>query len=91
MTYYTEAQQRVITRAEATRALRAMVAASGADPHQYALHSGRIGAATRLAAAGASDSAIMAAGRWKSTKFMVYVRASLAETQRRMEVLTTVA
>ena len=45
------------------------------DPLQYALHSGRIGGATQLAAQGATNVQIQRAGRWKSLAFMVYVRA----------------
>ena len=65
-----------VTRKEATSVLRSMVKGLGADfkPASYALHSGRIGGATALAAAGLTDAAIMAAGRWKSDAFMVYVR-----------------
>lgn len=66
---------KVISRAVATKALRRMVSSLGRDPAQYALHSGRIGGATQLAAQGASDIQIQRAGRWKSLAFMVYVRA----------------
>ena len=41
---------KVITRTVATKALRRMVSSLGRDPMQYALHSGRIGGATQLAA-----------------------------------------
>lgn len=78
----------VATRKTATRALRAMVARQQiCRPEEFALHSGRIGAATQLAENGMSDSAIMAAGRWKSTAFMVYIRPSIGEAQRVSEVL----
>ena len=66
---------KVITRSEATRALRLLVSCVGREPSQYALHSGRIGGATHLAAQGASELQIQRAGRWKSLAFMVYVRA----------------
>lgn len=65
----------VISRAAATRALRILVGSLGNDPQQYALHSGRIGGATHLARCGATAIQIKLAGRWKSTAFMVYVRA----------------
>lgn len=65
---------KVVTRGEAVVALRRMVACAGKDPAQYALHSGRIGGATQLAAQGVSDLQIQRAGRWKSRAFMVYVR-----------------
>ena len=54
---------KVITRTVATKALRRMVSSLGRDPMQYALHSGRIGGATQLAAQGASDIQIQRAGR----------------------------
>ncbi|CAM9899729.1 unnamed protein product, partial [Choristocarpus tenellus] len=41
---------------------------------EYALHSGRIGGATRLASMGVSELVIQRRGRWKSKAFMVYVR-----------------
>ena len=66
---------KVITRSEATRALRLLVSCVGREPSQYALHSGRIGGATHLVAQGASELQIQRAGRWKSLAFMVYVRA----------------
>ena len=74
MTRRTTAGWRVITRTEAVAALRTMVASVGRDPTQFALHSGRIGGATQLAAQGMSDLQIQRAGRWKSRAFMVYVR-----------------
>ena len=52
-----------ITRTVATKALRRMVSSLGRDRMQYALHSGRIGGATQLAAQGASDIQIQRAGR----------------------------
>ena len=67
---------KVITRIVATKALRWMLSSLGRDSTQYALHSGRIGGATQLAAQGASDIQIRRAGRWKSQQaFMVYVSA----------------
>lgn len=68
-------QWHVVTRLEAKTALRLLVSAAGRDPKQYALHSGRIGGATQLACRGASEIQIQRAGRWKSSAFMVYVRA----------------
>ena len=48
---------KVITRTVATKALRRMLSSLGRDPTQYALHSGRVGGATQLAARiGHSDS-----------------------------------
>ena len=64
----------VLSRSEAVAALRLMVGSSGRDPMQFALHSGRIGGATQLAAQGLSGLQIQRAGRWKSRAFMTYVR-----------------
>ena len=65
----------VFTRTEAVAALRLMVGSSGRHPAHYALHSGKIGGATQLAAQGISELQIQRAGRWKSRAFMTYVRA----------------
>ena len=64
------------TRARATAALRLMVASAGGgeDPRLYALHSGRIGGATQLAAQGATQTQIQKAGRWKSDSYFVYIQ-----------------
>ena len=50
-------------------------------PEKFALHSGRIGGATRLAAMGASSRVIQREGRWSSSAFMVYVRANMEDPQ----------
>ena len=65
----------VVSRSEATFALRDMARRVGANPVDFALHSGRIGGATQLAKQGASVIQIQRAGRWKSSAFMTYVRA----------------
>ena len=75
MQTYSVAGWRVINSREAIHALRVIVGGVGRDPLQYALHSGRIGDATQLAAQGATNVRIQRAGRWKSLAFMVYVRA----------------
>jgi hypothetical protein len=83
MAYIRDGKERVVSRAVATAALRAMLRGQGVvNVERYALHSGRIGAATKLAAEGHSDSAVMAAGRWKSTSFMAYIRPSTCESDR---------
>ena len=51
-----------------------MVDCSGRDPMQFALHSGRIGGGTQIAAQGISELQIQRAGRWKSRAFVTYVR-----------------
>ena len=65
---------KVITRTEAVVALRMMAVSAGKDPAHFALHLGRIGGATKLAARGMSEFQIQRAGRWKSRAFMVYMR-----------------
>lgn len=87
MTRLTTAGWKVVTRSEAVAALRMMVACTGKDPAQYALHSGRIGGATQLAAQGMSDMQIQRAGRWKSRAFMVYVREAGEGEQKVSAVL----
>ena len=76
MQTYSVAGSRVINCREATHALRVIVGDVGRDPLQYALHSGKIGGTTQLAAQGATNVQIQRAGRWKSLALMVlYVRA----------------
>ena len=56
---------KVFPRMEAATALRLIVGFSGKDPMQFALHSGRIGGGTKLAAQDFSEFQIQGAGRWK--------------------------
>ena len=65
---------KVITRTEAVVALRMMAASASKNPAHLALHSGRIGGATKLVAQGMSELQIQRAGRCKSRAFMVYMR-----------------
>ena len=44
-------------------------------PEEFALHSGRIGGATKLAARGVPEAVITKEGRWSSDSFMMYVSA----------------
>ena len=74
MTRRTASGWKVITRTEAVAALRVMTASAGKNPAQFALHSRRIGRATKLAAQGMPELKIQRAGRWKSRAFMVYMR-----------------
>ena len=48
-------------------------------PEEFALHSGRIGGATRLAAKGVPEAVIKKEGRWSSNAFMAYVRANMQD------------
>ena len=65
---------KVITWTEAVVALRIIAASAGKNLAQFALHSGRIGGATKLAAQGIPEFQIQRTGRWKSRAFIVYVR-----------------
>lgn len=67
--------QRAAPKEETLRnTLRTGAKALGLDPIRVTLHSLRIGAATTLAAAGASDYTIKQAGRWASDCYQRYVR-----------------
>ena len=57
-------------------------------PEEFALHSGRIGGATRLAGMGASARVIQREERWSSSAFMVYVRANMEDPQWVSEALS---
>lgn len=47
---------------------------------EFALHSGNIGGATRLAAIGASPSMIQQEGSWSSNAFKVHVRVNIDDS-----------
>ena len=70
----------VWTYGQALRALREVVAESGQDPAEFALHSLRIGGASRLPAGGEmSERVIQREGRWKSDAYKVYTRSSMED------------
>ena len=48
-------------------------------PEEFALHSERLGGATRLAVRGILEAVLMKGGRWSSDSFTVYVRADLED------------
>jgi hypothetical protein len=81
-TYADGDRWRVWTRNQATVSLRELVGRQGLVSEEYALHSGRIGGATRLAAGGVSTLEIQRQGRWKSDAFMMYVRATREEEDK---------
>ncbi|CAM9742037.1 unnamed protein product [Sphacelaria rigidula] len=58
------------TQGQATKPLRALVAAAGANPYEYALHSSCIGGATQLSAGGISPDILQKEGRWKSDVYL---------------------
>jgi hypothetical protein len=91
---YTESTNRAtvvktVTSKLATSYLRHMVSAAGQSARaiNYILHSG-IGGATALAAAGVADSAIMAAGRWKSDAYLRYIRPTRQDAAVAAKALT---
>lgn len=63
-----------ITRDYVSKSLRAILALTPYNSPRYNTHSFRIGRATDMAAAGASDRQIMLAGRWKTLAFLKYIR-----------------
>ena len=88
-TYADGERWRVWTRNQATVSLRDLVGKQGLVSKEYALHSGRIGGATRLAAGGVSTLEIQRQGRWKSDAFMMYVRATREEEDKVSRVLAS--
>lgn len=81
----------VISRDEATEALRRMIDSIPSDypAAEYALHSGRIGAATQLASQNASQQVIQAAGRWKqASSFAPYIRPNSGDAATISAALT---
>ncbi|CAM9916838.1 unnamed protein product, partial [Hapterophycus canaliculatus] len=71
---------RVWNEREATAALRAIFEHQGLNPAKYALHSGRIGGATRMASIGLSIYGIQ--GRWKSDAVGMWITSNVeAETR----------
>ena len=79
---------KVITKTEAVVALRMITASAGKSGDHFALHSGRIGGATKLAAQGMSELQIQRTGRWKSWTFMVYTRDAGEGAQKVCATLT---
>ena len=62
--------------------MREVVAESGQDPAEFALHSLRIGGASCLAAgSGVSDRVIQRKGRWKSDAYKVYTRSNIKDCE----------
>ena len=65
-----------LTRAALVTHLQTALSHAGIEHSNYTGHSFRIGAATAAAQAGYSDSFIQSLGRWKSSAFVAYIRAS---------------
>ena len=72
----TAGEKRVFTlsKDEYSQRLKQALRDIGVDDTKYGTHSGRIGGATMLWEAGASDSEIMELGRWKSDCWKIYCR-----------------
>ena len=60
-----------------SKKLRSALSMALFDSFEFNTHSFRIGRATDMAAAGASDRQIMIAGRWKSLAFKKYIRPAI--------------
>jgi hypothetical protein len=95
MTAYWEKKEgekvmKIVSKKMAVGALRVMLREIGVaevEVLQYSLKSARAGGATALAAAGVSEGAIMAAGRWRSNTWKVYVRPTIEEARVVSEAL----
>ena len=84
---------RVWRHGQALRALREVVVQSGGEPSAFALHSLRIGAATKLAAGGdVQDRVIQREGRWArdSNTFEIYTKRNTVDFRRVSEKLAKV-
>ena len=79
MTVFRAGAQSMVTRAEVTELVQAMVVAAGRDIDNVGIHAMRVGGATTLAAAGMSERAIKLAGRWRSEAYKVYIRDNMAD------------
>ena len=65
------------------RAIKEVVAESGRNPDEFALHSLRIGGATTLAAGGdISERVIRREGWWRSDAYKVYTRNNIEDSTR---------
>ena len=74
---------RVVRYGRALRAIKEVVAKSGRNPDEFALHSLRIGAATTLAAGGdIAERVIQREGRWRSDAYKMYTRNNIKDSTR---------
>ena len=65
------------------RALREIMAPSGRNLDEYAIHSLRIGSASVLAAGGdVPERVIQCEGRWKSDVYKVYTRNNVEDAEQ---------
>ena len=81
--YRSDKSIRVVTYGRALRAIKGLVAKSGRDADELALHSLRIGGATTLAAGGDIPERVMQRqGRWKSDAYNAYARKNITDLRR---------
>ena len=74
---------RVVRYGRALRAVKEVVAESGRNPDEFALHSLRMGGATKLAAGGdISERVIQREGRWRSDAHKGYTRNYTEDARR---------
>ena len=64
-----------LTRARFVVCLKNAIAAAGTDCSAYSGHSFRSGAATTAAKQGIGDAMIKMLGRWKSSAYLLYIKA----------------
>lgn len=80
---------RVARYSAALRAVREVVAKSGRNPQEYALHSLRIGGATALASGGdIAERVIQREGKWRSNAYKPYARNNVEDSRRVSRKLT---
>jgi len=79
----------VLTRSLLVKCVRNLLECAQIPTAGYSGHSFRIGGATDLARAGASDIAIQKAGRWTSDAFRLYVRVNISDAIQRSKLISS--
>ena len=79
-----------LTRQRFVEEVRRALLKANLPAKDFAGHSFRIGAATSASAAGVEDSTIQALGRWKSSAFLKYIRASPKHLARVSKMLSSI-
>ena len=72
----------VVSKSQLVMGVKAMVAHQGRSTTGVATHAMRVGGATTLAHAGASERQIKLAGGWLSDSYLVYIRDNMADFRR---------
>jgi hypothetical protein len=70
-------------------AIKATATHLGFNPDLFSTHSGRIGGASMLAAAGHPDHVIQQMGRWKSSAFLKYIRFAIKNMNEAMNSIVS--